>query len=306
MGLLEEIRAAAVRSNSDMGELLRNCLVLAADLKSGELRSWVERELNGYSERDELPEYRFFAVQSVGILIGPYGSRADNVSLPIAHLPQEFRERLRGLRFQQPIGTYAKIVNDGKDNGSLRAPWPPDVIAALAGEFYENMTLFAAWQPFPVGVLHSIVESVRNRVLDFVLQLVREAPASHGDAKSVAQEVPADRITQIFHTNVYGVGSNVAVGSSNFSQQSVPGIVKGDLGGLKTYLTTAGVATSDVDALEDAIQKDPVPATKGRFGARVAAWIGSMMQKAATGAWDVAAGTGGNLLAEALSKYYGW
>jgi len=305
MGLLEEIRDAAVNSDTDVGEVLRKCLVLAFELKNDKLRAWAEKELNGYGPDDELPAYRVVGAPSTGHFVGGYGRQLKDAPIPLGNLPEDLRERLSKLRLQQPVSTYAKMVKDGNDNSNLRTPWAPDIVAIFAERFYQDMNLLGAWQSFPVGALHSIVETVRSRVLGFVLQLRQEAPASQGDASKVAEQVPPERVTQMFQTIIYGTVSNLAVGSANVSQESATTIIKGDLESLKNYLVALGLEDSDADALEDTIRNDQPPTRKGEFGSRVGGWIGKMVAKAASGGWDIAAGAAGQLLAQAINAYYG-
>jgi hypothetical protein len=61
------------------------------------------------------------------------------------------------------------MVKEGKDNGHMVVNWAPDLVALFANRFYEGMNLLGAWQTIPVGALHAIVETVRNKVLQFVL-----------------------------------------------------------------------------------------------------------------------------------------
>ncbi len=62
---------------------------------------------------------------------------------------------------------------------------------------------------------------------------------------------------------------------------------------------------NDIDDLEQAIDTDPSPTSPEAFGGKVSAWVGKMVSKAATGAWQIGVGTAGGLLAKALSVYYG-
>jgi hypothetical protein len=58
--------------------------------------------------------------------------------------------------------------------------------------------------------------------------------------------------------------------------------------------------------LEVAITSDPPPdSAKAGFGKRVAAWIQSMIGKAASGGWKIGIGAAGKLLEEALLQHYG-
>ena len=63
---------------------------------------------------------------------------------------------------------------------------------------------------------------------------------------------------------------------------------------------------SDIVELNEALINDGQPETKNQFGTGVSNWIGKMIKKAANGSWNVGISVAGHLLAEALSKYYGF
>ena len=66
MSLLQDIQAAAINPETDVTDLLRMCMILAARLKNEDLRKWVSQELNGYKPPADLPSYRIVKSGSFG------------------------------------------------------------------------------------------------------------------------------------------------------------------------------------------------------------------------------------------------
>ena len=64
-------------------------------------------------------------------------------------------------------------------------------------------------------------------------------------------------------------------------------VVKGDFESLRKKLSELKVEQADIDELQKAIESEPVIKERAKFGQKVGAWIGKMVQKAATGAWDI-------------------
>jgi len=175
-------------------------------------------------------------------------------------------------------------------------------LTALVGEqIYEDMNCLAAWKMIPRGALVAMLDSVRNRVLDFVLEIESEAPDA-GEAKPGTTPIPEEKVTQIFNTNIMG-GSNIIAGS--IEQVIQHHVLPGNLDSLRKYLSSLGVATDDVRELEAAIRQDEAPTDPKHFGATVSSWIGKMVTKAASGTWNVTTKAGGDLLWKALCLYYG-
>ena len=51
MTLLREIHNAAVDADTSVAVVLRKCKILATRLKHEPFKTWVEKELNGYTDR---------------------------------------------------------------------------------------------------------------------------------------------------------------------------------------------------------------------------------------------------------------
>jgi hypothetical protein len=103
--------------------------------------------------------------------------------------------------------------------------------------------------------------------------------------------------------NMQGVAGNISGGTVNQNNQL--NIQKMNFDSLAKHLTDNNVAFSDIQALKEAIDNDPVPTEANKLGEKVSAWIGSMVGKAASGSWDISVATAGTLLAESIAKFYG-
>ena len=63
-------------------------------------------------------------------------------------------------------------------------PWPTDVVALVQTRFYTNMNLMQAWKVIPATVFHGTLSGIRDRVLQFALEIESENPAA-GEAEPV-------------------------------------------------------------------------------------------------------------------------
>lgn len=148
-----------------------------------------------------------------------------------------------------------------------------------------------------------LLNSVRNRVLDFSLAVWKEAPSAGELGTEAAANLEPKRVTQIFNTTVYGGSANL-VGTANASQITFK-IEPKNFSTLAQVLAESGVSSDDIAELKDAVESDPTPPTAESFGPKVSSWVGRMLGKAAQGAWKIGVGAAGNLLAQAIAKYYG-
>lgn len=218
MSLLREIQSAAIDSSVPLASLLRKCKVLAARLGNEEFKSWIDNELNGYKSKEDLPEYRVLTVNSKGHFSGPFQSGLRNADIPMSCMPEKFRESLSHSYMMSPVAALESLVN-GNDSGTLTEPWNPDIVAHFGGNIYEDMNCMQAWKVIPTSALVAALDTIRTRVLNFVLEIEAEAPEA-GEAPANSSPVPQDRVQQIFNTYITGNVQNLANASPGACQNA--------------------------------------------------------------------------------------
>lgn len=218
MSLLREIQAAAIDSNTDLAVLLRKCKVLAARLGNPEFKQWVENELSGYKDIDDLPEYRVMHVNSKGHFSGPFQSGLRNADIPLLCIPKKYHEILSHSYIKQPIASLESLVRDS--DGTLQESWNPNIVALVGENIYQGMNCMQAWKVIPKAGIVAVLDAVRNRILSFVLEIEAESPDA-GEAPINSNPLPQDKINQIFNTYITGNVQNVATGSTNVNQTAI-------------------------------------------------------------------------------------
>ncbi|MCP4549174.1 MAG: hypothetical protein GY835_22195 [bacterium] len=303
MSLLREIQESAISSKSDLGEVLRRCKLLASRLDNRPIEDWLIWESNGYPPEAEVPEYRQWACRLKGNFSGPFGSGMRNAPIPSSTLPETVRDSLLTVKCRQSISSIEKLLE--APESTVITSDLSDIAPYLGTSIYDGQNCLQVWGEFSIGQFAEVLSSVRNRLLDFVLALEKEAPNA-GEERSQEQVVSSDRIAHIFNTTIYGGSANL-VGSAANSKISFD-ISTGGVAELRRTLSSEGVESADLDALETAIQQDGEIAQgyQQSFGPAVSEWIGIMVKKAAVGAWDLGVSAAGSILGQALNQYYGW
>lgn len=218
MSLLRQIQDSAVDSSVELPALLRKCKVLAFRLGNEDFKRWIDNELSGYDEKTDLPEYRILNVNSKGHFSGAFGSGLKNADIPLMCLPEDFRENLGHSYLMQPIAAIASLVSN-QSSGILQEAWNPDLVAHFGGKIYEHMVCMQAWKVIPASALVAALDTVRTRVLNFVLEIEAQNPDA-GEAMINEKPVPPEKVQQIFNTYITGTVQNLASGSTNVSQHA--------------------------------------------------------------------------------------
>ena len=218
MSLLREIQNAAVDSQFELATLLRKCKVLAARLGSPEFKEWVEKELSGY-QRTTVPKYRVIKVNSKGHFSGSFQSGLRNADIPMSCMPENFREDLSCAYLVEPIAAIESLIKN-TSGGLLQIPWDPDLTARFGDKIYSDMNCMQAWKVIPLTALLSVTEAVRNRVLNFALEIEAQSPDA-GEAPVNSSPLPQEKVQHIFNTYITGDVQNVAAGNTSVSQSVI-------------------------------------------------------------------------------------
>lgn len=298
MSLLQEIQAAAVEADSDLGTILRKCKLLAARLGSKQLEDWLLWESNGYPDEVEVPDYRIWPLQVWGQFSSVRYIRKAPV--PTAALPEKARDHYRRYKCQLSVAAVENALCES-DDGMIHVS--TDDLALMLGDVFAHENCIQSWAEFGTQNLVELLNSVRNRVLDFALAVWKEYPeAGEANSSNPAQVSPA-AISQIFNTTVYGGSANLV---GNVTESTVTfNVERGDFDTLREVLVANDVAEEDIEELSQALQAEDAPTEAGKYGPRVSAWISKMMRKAADGSWKIGLGAAGTLVAQLIAKFYG-
>lgn len=218
MSLLREIQDSAIDSKADLASLLRKCKVLAARLGSAEFRAWVDSELSGYQNVEDLPDYRILHVNSKGHFAGPFNSGINNADIPLFCIPEEYRVTISRSNIMEPVASIEALVASS-DGGTCHEPWSPNFVAMVGRNIYQNMNCMQAWKVIPITALIGALDEIRNRILNFVIEIESEDPNA-GEAPANSANVPPERVHQIFNTYISGTVQNVATGGHDFQQNA--------------------------------------------------------------------------------------
>lgn len=300
--LLRQIEEEAVDSKSDVASLLRKCQVLASRLQNEALKCWVRRELSGYKAREELPPYRVIPCNSLGNFCGFGGRALNHAPIPPSCVPEKYRSLLSEFLIMDGVGELQSIAKNVNAGETLSQPWPADLIALVSRDIYRNMSMVSAYKACPITTVVGVLEVIRNRILDFVLELEEKCPEA-GEAID-STTIGEKELDQMVTTNIFKGNGNVAFHCGTATQQYMVSIEKGNWNMLERFLQEIKIESDKINELKDILQKEP-PKSKNEWGSRISAWMGSVCAKAATGIYSIPFDVISGVLANAISKYWG-
>lgn len=295
MSLLDDIIKAITESDEKTSSILRKALVLSYRLKNDTLKSWASKELNGYDgvPVNELPEYRVLQTQARGFFVGSFNRQIEDQPIPSAALKDEHRHWAEVVHLRQPVASYEGLGND-----EMRViPWPANMVVFYQRKFFDgDLILNRAWQDVPGSALAAIPDSVRTRLLTFVLELKEQITEEDVEVEALAPATVQTlvQMTVIGGTNVFG----------NVEQFAATTVQVGDVASLRGTLAALGVDHKELEVLEADIAADKAEEPQS-VGKRTLDWIARNAKAAGKGAVKIGADVATSVMTEAIKRYMG-
>jgi hypothetical protein len=293
---------------SDASQPLANSFfkaqVIAHKLQDKQFEKWVRNEIKGYESEADVPAYRV-------VNLTPYGhvenraKRYNNFKLPVSGMPQEVRSQYLVYRHTQSI---AVIEGFARDSDKISISIDPIIYPFLMDGIDPSYSITSAWGKPPAGAFAQILNEARSRLLDLLLNLQSLLP--EGDKETDVKLISkVQGLNDMFKGAVFGHGANIslAIGEGNQASHNKTSVALGDTKSLVSELKKHKVSKEDIAALRVAIKSDVKSAgpSPQSFGPGVSSWLGGMISKAGTPAWEIPSQVGAGLLIGALSKFFG-
>ena len=296
MSLLDDIRSDLVNESADLPNTLRKAKILASAIGLPEFREWIDFELSGYTDADKVPGYRRFCPTNLGTYSGPGQSGIKNVVLPTYGLPVEVKDFAENQIFFEGVGSLQALASDAH-----QVKWPQEMVMLSrdALQMSGGMVLVDAHQPISGHVISGILDQVKNKLLDFLLDL----EASNITPEDLNNHAFApDVVRNLFNINIYGDSNFVASGEN--VKQRVNKVQERDIDSLVSFLRELNIERDDLSEIEEAVSAEP-DAPDGQYGPKVRTWLGGMISKSASRAWNMGLDAASKVLTNALNDYYG-
>ena len=191
-GLVEEIQAQAIDSNSSVCDLLRKVKLAAVKLKLDEAAEWVERELTGYTKAEDVPEYR--------IIQGTIFSHTRFHGQMALSGDPETVIKLSTQHLFEPIASLESLVDD-KSGDTLMIKLDERITHRI--NKFNGGPHHPIYIHFTSSVIVTIIDRVRNMILDWAVGLEKQGIMGEGISFSVAEKEKAA-----------AVGQNITIGNT--------------------------------------------------------------------------------------------
>ena len=247
--IVMELQDFASSGQMPVSDLLRKALVVATRLKVNDIRDWIECERTGYAgKRLRIPTYRrtFASLKSFNPVNG--------VLMPVSFTDSEWEKRFTAVGISNSIVELEKmLIGAGKCVIELNAEEMNELASGLDLGF--DIRLMPPKRYIDLHFLSGIIETVRNKILDWSLNLSESGITGEGMTfsnreRNTAAATPAVHIGSIgtFNGNLAGhdlsAGGNIQIGgfssiNDQLKQAGVSQVARNELETIMDALKTA-------------------------------------------------------------------
>ena len=239
MPLVRQLQADAIDSRVPVAKLLRVAKLIATKLDQKDALRWIDRELDGYMDglTKDVPPYRMIGGQPKGF--NPYRGW-QTIQFEDAATAEKFSTVPLG----QAIGSLEMELQRKRESGqSLVFAYPTEManIIRKAIHFPTEVAVFLS-----EGSVWGVVETVRNLVLNWSLELEKAGILGEEMAFSPREQEEGRSVTQTFFIQNAGVVGNVSDKASVENTQTAT--VSLDVAAIAEFATRALAATGHLPA----------------------------------------------------------
>jgi predicted transcriptional regulator len=165
-GMIESI-LQDMAENRPVDSYVLKIQMVSKMLKNEKLSSWIDKELNGYEEINELPPYRVLKTQIIANLIIDHGIKAaklTNHEMPLYVLGTEKADELSTLYIKDPIIKLCKLTKlKGYSLSNYEKHWLSTI--------YEYSNILSAYKPVSLSNIDVIIHKFKSTLLDIFMEL---------------------------------------------------------------------------------------------------------------------------------------
>ncbi|MBS6552465.1 MAG: hypothetical protein ACLSUS_05490 [Opitutales bacterium] len=166
MGIYEDLLNGLTNSSCQLQDIFLKLKILATRLKNTQLKNFVESELNGYDNIDNLPSYRRVSSVLMGT-VENLACRRPKVILPVMHLEKEGIKDIQICIFTEKIIELENYAEE-KD---LNKPIPPEFYDILSKTLENGYRVTNAYVPISNAQIKGVLAGIRNAVLDLMMSM---------------------------------------------------------------------------------------------------------------------------------------
>lgn len=241
--------------SESLAGLLRKCLLLGAETGSVALRDWARKELNGYGDEDEVPEYRRLSGVPISMNSISGTTWATGQTISRFQLPQEAWKYVpETMSFKQPVEELEQMA--GQESLSFSSPGLSMAQTIWNRQLGPFQSINGLSYTMSGSVIAGMVGQIRTQLVDVIADLTADTPMSELPSKGQVDAAVSEHIgaSTVYNTTINAASGPVAIGAE--AQAQAQGLTVEDVIGLLDTvqrLAASGIEEADQAEILEAV-----------------------------------------------------
>ena len=214
-----------ISGDISLTQALDRLIVISMEINDTNLLNWAKKEKIGYSDDDEIPEYRIVSLRPIGtydLLGGGYLRTYKNHDLATIGLSPEYRKEIDFHRETSGISLIESNIKLIEDGGTVGIPIPPEMFGIF--ERGTNIHLSSGILKIDKNSLVNIIDCTKTKLIEILTLLEKnfgsldsfdiDARDYDTDELSTLKNALSNIIQDKPNTNVYIISNSKIKGSN--------------------------------------------------------------------------------------------
>ena len=228
---------------ASISDILLKTQLLAAATGVEDFQKLVSQEQNGYKNPLEVPEYRRLHCNVTALLSIPFHAGQTEMNVPVDAIQQKEAQKMLSTVFFDRPAIEAERIASSSEETRLRKP-TPGMGHQFVQPLFPSAHVEAVYQDLAPAEFVSLVESVKSRIMDFILRLDSEGIISLALKKPDSPNTASKIFYQTFNSSVVNNGEG-NIDADNIFLLSHDSISEKDVQKLKIILSRLNVLVKE-------------------------------------------------------------
>jgi len=260
----------------NLSQGLNRAKLIAYEIENDELKNWISKELNGYSNKnDKLPEYRVVKCDLFAVVENSFTGRRQ-IPMDLSNLNDELdlEYDLYEMRVVQSISTLEKGVSQSKDEGAYGYEEFPISLVPMLRNICDEPDLVTVKRRIQFSQLSHILNLTKQKLIDTLLELKSAFP--NLEDNYINSEENKELAKTIINNHIYGDNSSSNIGVGENISQEISNVYNQKIEKILSDLEQLNVPKEELETL----RKITKESDKKNIGKRILAWTGNLSQLA--------------------------
>mmetsp|Transcript_7158 Transcript_7158/g.10694 ORF Transcript_7158/g.10694 Transcript_7158/m.10694 type:complete len:291 (-) Transcript_7158:101-973(-) len=270
--MIKELIKDLTYDKISLSQGLTRAKLIAYNINNNNFKHWIMSELNGYTNDDQLPDYRIIPCEIFAVIEG-YGSR-KMVPYDLTNLDKDLDGQIYKMQAKQSVPTIEEGLSNSSEQQYGYEDLPMQLVNMLR-EMSDNKFIVSVKRRIQLSQASHILNLTKQKLIDTLLELNSAFPNLQDDYQNTTEN--NEKASTIINNHIYGDNSSSNIGVGENITQKVENVYNQKIENILADLKKLGVPEEDLVEVKEIVTKET---DKVSLGKRLVGWVGKMTNKA--------------------------